>query len=268
MSRQSKSAADFDATTVHNPGTAPPPYSTSSTSATAAPPYPSSCAGLPLKENAAQFIARMRLFDGQRKNPDILSIIIVANLVAANPDTKELTLSNAEVATLRLQSIPFIECLKAGIKEQDPERWYEWDKLDSDFIQVLFQYIVLQQDTEGNSYKAWIPVCHDVRPSFRAYGKDSLFASAIGDTKTWWDSNKLERLRGKKKTQVKDYGDFMALWLSIFGTAKERKKEKRRAKNFADYQKLVEYIDEFSKATENLKRMLDEAQNQRPNASV
>ena len=267
MSKPSKSAADFDAAVVNHPDTAPPPYTSSSTSATAAPPYASSSTKVDPEEDAAQFIARMGLFDGQDKNPDILRIIIIANLVAANPDTKELPLSDAEIATLRLQSVPFIERLKAGIKQEDPERSDEWDKLDSDFIQMLFQYIVLQQDTEGNSFKAWISICHDVRPYFRAYGKDSLFASTIGDAKRVWDSNKLEGLRGKKNDEVKGYGDFMAIWLPIFGTEKERKKEEETAKRYADWQGLRESIEEFSKATQNLKRMINEAQTEAQSAS-
>lgn len=234
MSKQSKSAADFDAAAVNHPGTAPPPYSSSSTSATTVPPYASSCADLNSKGNAAQFIARMGLFDGQGKNPDTLSIIIIANLVAANPDTKELTLSEAEVATLSLTSVPFIERLKAGIKEQDPERHDEWDKLDSDFIRMLFQYIVSQQDAEGNSYKAWVSVCHDVRSSFRAYGKNPTFTNTIGTVKMLLDGYRLEKLRSKRSTTgAKDYEDFMAVWMPFLGTEYGKKVDKKNAKRRA-----------------------------------
>ena len=256
MSEQLTSAADFDVAVVNHPDTAPPPYSSSSTSATTDPPHASSSTKMNPEENAAQFIARMGLFDGQGKNADILSFIIIANLVAANPDTKELTLSNAEVATLSITSISFIEQLKAAIKEQDSERSDEWDKLDSDFIRMLFQYIVSQQDTEGNSYKAWIPVCQDVRPYFRAYGKNPFCASTIDDAKEWWYSDKPEGIRGNKDHEVKGYGAFMAIWLPIFGTEEERKKGEVDPKMYADRQKCDDEIAEFARAVEKLRLML------------
>ena len=136
MSQQSKATADFDEAVVNHPDTAPPPYTSSSTSATTAPHCTSSSTEVTSKEDTPQYIARMGLFDGQGKNADILSIIIIANLVAANPDTEELTLSKEEVATLSLQSIPFIERLKAGIKEQDPARSDEWALLHSIIVPV------------------------------------------------------------------------------------------------------------------------------------
>ncbi|MDI1489624.1 MAG: hypothetical protein OHK93_000821 [Ramalina farinacea] len=266
MSKPSKLAADFDAAVVDQPDTAPPPDSSLPISATTAPPLASSSTKRNPEESAAQFIARMGLFDGQGKNPDILSIIIIANLVAANPDIEELNMSKEEVATLSL-STSFIQQLKKGIKKEDPDRSHEWAKLDSDFIQMLFQYIVLQQDAKGNSYKAWIPICHDVRPSFRTYGKNPSFASTIGEAEKKRDKDKLEvELRWDNEYEFRGYADFMAIWLPIFGTEEERKEEERNVKMYADWQKCLEQMEELSNANLNFERMLFGAQNEEQNA--
>ena len=243
MSKQSSSAADLDAALVNHPDTAPPTYTSSSTSATTAPPCASSSTKMDPEEDAAQFVARMCLFNGEGKNPDILSFIIISNLVAASPGTKKLPLSNAKIATLSLRNNSFTELVKISIMKHDEGRAQDWDKLSPDFMRLLFQYIVLHQDTEGNSYKAWIPVCRDVRPSFRAYGKNPIYAITIGSLKRFRDDDKLEKLRGKDNNGAKGYGDFMAIWLLFLGTVEQQENEKERAEEYAAYQKLGERLE-------------------------